>query len=151
MDRGSADLLEWQNAVCTDELFSSSTVSEPVVSFNPRYQDNTIVKLTFSFAQAIWDLSAELDDRRKYAVSNRLFRSDTGIGVLVRDAQNGESLADFVHKMKIALKEADETEYRLLLCQSRDITSATTCLEKLLPIIRILNKIISTSKAKFKK
>ena len=151
MDRGSVDHLEWQNAVCTEELFSSSTVSEPVVSFNPRYQDNTIVKLTFSFAQAIWDLSAELDDRRKYAVSNRLFRSDTGIGVLVRDAQNGESLADFVHKMKIALKEADETEYRLLLCQSRDITSATTCLEKLLPIIRILNKIISTSKAKFKK
>ena len=151
MDWASTDLVEWQNAVCLEELYSLSTVSEPVVSFNPRYQDNTIVKLTFSFAQAIWDLSAELDDKRKYAVSNQLFRSGTGIGALVREAQNGESLADFVHKMKIALKEADETEYWLLLCQSRDVTSATACLEKLLPIVRILNKIISTSKSKLKK
>lgn len=151
MDWASTDLVEWQNAVCLEELFSLSTVSEPVVSFNPRYQDNTIVKLTFSFAQAIWDLSAELDDKRKYAVSNQLFRSGTGIGALVREAQNGESLADFVHKMKIALKEADETEYWLLLCQSRDVASATACLEKLLPIVRILNKIISTSNSKLKR
>ena len=143
-------MVEWQNAGCADELFAPLTASEPVVSFNPRYRDNTIVKLTFGFAQAIWDLSAELDEKRKYAVSNQLFRSGTGIGALVREAQNGESLADFIHKMKIALKEADETEYWLLLCQSREIQNATACLEKLHPIIRILNQIISTSKAKLK-
>ena len=148
MDLHSADILEWQNALCADEFFAYSTVNEPVVSFDPRYADNTIVKLTFSFAQAVWDLSAELDEKRKYAVSKQLFRSGTGIGALVREAQNGESLADFIHKMKISLKEADETEYWLLLCQSREIPNATSCLEKLHPIIRILNKIISTSRSK---
>jgi four helix bundle protein len=50
--------------------------------------------------------------------------------------------------MKISLKEADETEYWLLLCVSREIDSASACLEELRPIIRVLNKIISTSKDK---
>ena len=106
--------------------------------------------LTFEFALAIWDLSEELQEKRKFAVSNQIFRSGTAIGALVREAQNGESLADFIHKMKVALKEADETEYWLLLCIERDVTTAVSCLDKLLPIIRILNKIISTSKARQK-
>jgi four helix bundle protein len=52
--------------------------------------------------------------------------------------------------MKIALKEADETEYWLLLCIARDIPTAQACLDNLLPIVRVLNKIISTSNEKLK-
>lgn len=89
-----------------------------------RYTDNVIVNLTFDFALAIWGLSEELQERKKFALSNQLFRSGTAIGALVREAQNGESLADFIHKMKVALKEADETEYWLLLSSARNIATA---------------------------
>ncbi len=150
MDYRKIDLKEWQNALVNDEFLESSLVAEEPASYNPRYKDNAIISLTFEFALSIWDLSEELQEQKKFAVSNQLFRSGTGIGALVREAQNGESLADFIHKMKIALKEADETEYWLLLCRTRNITTAAASLDKLLPIIRVLNKIISTSNAKRK-
>jgi four helix bundle protein len=149
MDIQNIDLKEWQNAWVNDEFFGSSLVAEAPASYNPRYKDNAIVTLTFGFALLIWDLSEELQEKKKFAVANQLFRSGTAVGALVREAQNGESLADFIHKMKVALKEADETEYWLLLCIERSIATAP-CLDKLLPIIRILNKIISTSNAKRK-
>ena len=144
------DIKEWQNAIVKEELFGSSLTAEPPASYNARYKDNAIVNLTFDFALAIWDFSEDLQERKKFALSNQLFRSGTAIGALVREAQNGESLADFIHKMKVALKEADETEYWLLLCSARNVVSAKPCLEKLIPIIRILNKIISSSNAKLK-
>jgi four helix bundle protein len=144
------DIKEWQNAIVKEELFGSSLTAEPPASYNARYKDNAIVNLTFDFALAIWDLSEDLQERKKFALSNQLFRSGTAIGAPVREAQNGESLADFIHKMKVALKEADETEYWLLLCSARNVVSAKPCLEKLIPIIRILNKIISSSNAKLK-
>lgn len=144
-------LKEWQNAIAEDELFAPIVVAESPISYNPRYHDNTIVVLTFRFAQGIWDLAEELQEKKKFVVANQVFRSGTAIGALVRESQNGESLADFIHKMKIALKEADETEYWLLLCISRNIESAKACLEELRPIVRVLNKIISTSKDKLKR
>lgn len=148
MDINTIDLKDWQNALVNDEFFGTALLAEAPASYNPRYKDNAIVELTFEFALSIWDLSEELEEKRKFALSNQLFRSGTAIGAVVREAQNGESLADFIHKMKVALKEADETEYWLLLCNARNVTSAKSCLDKLLPIIRVLNKIISTSNAK---
>ena len=147
MDLRSIDIKEWQNAIVSDDLFGGSVVAEAPASYNARYKDNAIVSMTFQFALSIWDLSEELQEKKKFAVSNQLFRSGTAVGALVREAQNGESLKDFIHKMKIALKEADETEYWLLLCIERNVSSAKSCLDKLLPIVRVLNKIISTSNA----
>lgn len=150
MDLRSIDIKEWQNALVRDELVGYGIVSEPPASYNARYKDNAIVSMTFQFALAVWDLAEELQEAKKYAVSDQLFRSGTAIGALVREAQNGESLKDFIHKMKIALKEADETEYWLLLCIERNIQNARTCLDRLIPIVRVLNKIISTSNEKLK-
>lgn len=150
MEKHQTDLTAWQNAIAEEEFLGSSMVAEVAASYNPRYKDNAIVQLTFQFALSIWDLSDELQEMKKFSVSNQLFRSGTAIGALVREAQNGESLADFIHKMKIALKEADETEYWLLLCRARNVYAASTSLEKLLPIIRVINKIISTSNSKRK-
>lgn len=150
MDLRSIDIKEWQNALVRDELVGYGIVSEPPASYNARYKDNAIVSMTFQFALAVWDLAEELQVAKKYAVSDQLFRSGTAIGALVREAQNGESLKDFIHKMKIALKEADETEYWLLLCIERNIQNARTCLDRLIPIVRVLNKIISTSNEKLK-
>ena len=53
------------------------------------------------------------DEKKDYIISNQLLRSGTGIGALIREANYAESKADFVHKLSIALKEANETEYWL--------------------------------------
>lgn len=141
------ELRQWQNAIVEDELLGSSMVADTPASYNARYKDNAIVTMTIRFALSIWDLAEELQ-KKKFVVSNQVFRSGTAIGALVREAQNGESLKDFIHKMKIALKEADETEYWLLLCIERNVNTARPCLDNLVPIVRVLNKIISTSNSK---
>ena len=53
--------------------------------------------------------------KRSILLSNQLFRSGTSIGANSFEAQNAESKADFIHKIKIAAKEADETQYWLIL------------------------------------
>jgi len=55
------------------------------------------------------------DEKHEYVLSKQLLRSGTAIGALIREAEYGQSRADFRSKMYIALKEANQTEYRLNL------------------------------------
>lgn len=111
-------------------------------------KENVIVKLTLEFALDIIDYSELLEEHRKYVIARQLLKSGTSIGANIREAQNAESKADFIHKMKIAAKEADETEYWLLLCMmSKKYPKNELVSEKLQSIINILSKIISTSKS----
>ena len=80
-------------------------------------EKNLIVELTFGFAIRVIKYVEELERRKKFIIARQLLKSGTSIGANVREAQNTESKIDFVHKMKIAAKEADETEYWLLLCK----------------------------------
>lgn len=74
-------------------------------------------------------------------------RSGTSIGANVREAQHAESTADFIHKLKIAAKEAEETEYWLLLCKySIHYPINENLLSKIKEIQKILTKIIYSSK-----
>ncbi len=103
--------------------------------------------LSFNFAIASIAYCDILDAERKYVVARQLLKSATSIGANIREAQNGESKADFIHKMKIAAKEADETEYWLLLCQnSIGYRKCEELLAQCLSIIKVLSKIIATSK-----
>lgn len=121
------------------------------MSENPKYKDNLIVQLTFEFALNIISFSETLNSLKKFNLSNQLFRSGTSIGANVKEAQNAESKADFIHKMKIAVKEAEETEYWLLLCKhSEEYPNSDMLLEKLTSITKILNKIIGTTKQQMK-
>lgn len=52
-----------------------------------------------------------LDEKRKYSQSRQLFKSGTSIGANIKEAQNAESKPDFIHKLKISMKEVEETEY----------------------------------------
>ena len=80
-------------------------------------------------------------------LSNQLLKSGTSIGANIKEAQNAESKNDFIHKLKIALKEVDETEYWLLLCKhAKDYPSPEFLIEKLISISKVLNKIVATSK-----
>lgn len=78
--------------------------------------DNPIVQLSFEFAKLIMSYTEQLEKLKRYNISNQLFRSGTSIGANVREAQNEESKADFIHKMKIAAKETNESIYWLELC-----------------------------------
>lgn len=108
---------------------------------------NEILDLTFEFAVAIIEFAEILEQNKKFVIANQLLKSGTSIGANTREAQNAESKLDFVHKMKIAAKEAEETEYWLLLCQhSKNFPDATSLQTSLLSIKKILTKIISSSK-----
>ena len=101
----------------------------------------------FEFALAIVEFAEILENNRKFIIANQILKSGTSIGANVREAQNAESKADFIHKMKIAAKEADETEYWLLLCHySKNYPDTNDLQVKLTSIKKILNKIISSSK-----
>jgi four helix bundle protein len=111
-------------------------------------KENLIVKLTFEFALDIIEFSEDLEEKRKFVIARQILKSVTSIGANVREAQNAESKNDFIHKLKIAAKEADETEYFLLLCKfSKTYPFNETLLEKLSVIIKILSKIIASSKS----
>ena len=115
--------------------------SAPRYSSSTRYSQNPIVIKTLDFAVSIIAFCETLREQRKFVVSNQLLKSGTSIGANVREAQNAESRADFIHKIKIALKEADETEYWLLLCEaSKTYPNTSQLVEELQPIIKILNK-----------
>ncbi|MEO5946301.1 MAG: four helix bundle protein [Chitinophagaceae bacterium] len=111
-------------------------------------KDNLIVNLTLEFAIEIVKYCDILEEKRKYVIARQLLKSGTSIGANVREAQNAESKADFIHKFKIAAKEAEETEYWLLICeQSSGYPVTSSLMEKVKSIQKIINKIISTSKA----
>jgi len=110
-------------------------------------KDNLIVDLTFSFALKIVEFSENLEERRKYVIANQLLKSGTSIGANVWEAQNAESRADFVHKLKIAAKEANETDYWLRLSdKSKSYPDTNELMEEVLSIKKVLGKIIASSK-----
>ncbi len=108
---------------------------------------NLIVEKTFNYALEIIEFTEILQELRKYRMADQLFKSGTSIGANVKEAQNGESKKDFIHKMKIAAKEADESEYWIrLINESPKYPTNLKLLNETQQIIRILSKIISTSK-----
>jgi len=67
---------------------------------------------SFDFALRIIKLSKYLQNTHKeYILSKQLLRSGTAIGALVKESQYAQSKADFLNKLMIALKEANETKY----------------------------------------
>ena len=110
-------------------------------------KENLIVNLSFEFALKIIEFSELLENEKKYVIAKQVIRSGTSIGANIHEAQNAESKADFIHKLKIASKEADETQYWLRLCEvTKTYPSPGTLPEDLLVVIRVLSKIIGTSK-----
>lgn len=110
-------------------------------------KENIIVDLTFKFSLEVLDYCEKLNIEKKYVLAKQLLKSGTSIGANVREAQNAESRADFIHKFKLAAKEADETEYWLLLCkESQHYPNPSKLVENLTDIIKIISKIISSSK-----
>lgn len=111
-------------------------------------EKNLIVDLTFKFALSIVEYSELLEEKRKFVVAKQkqLLRSGTSVGANVKEAQNAASAKDFLNKMRIAQKEAEETEYWLEICKhSKNYPDCETLIEELKSILRVINKIILTT------
>lgn len=110
-------------------------------------EKNPILKLSLAFSILILDYCDLLDHLKKYSISKQLIRSGTSIGANAMEAQNAESRADFIHKMKLAAKEADETQYWITLCELSAYYPDTKLIsEKLTELQKIINSILGTAK-----
>jgi len=113
-------------------------------------RENVVKNKSFAFALRIVKLYKILsEEKREYIMSKQLLRSGTAIGALIREAEHAESKADFIHKMAIALKEANETEYWIeLLFQSEylDESSYQSILGDGKALLKLLISIVKSSK-----
>ena len=112
-------------------------------------RENIIVVKSVNFSLALIRYCEVLEQERKFVIAKQLLRSGTSIGANIFEAQNAESRNDFIHKMKIAAKEASESLYWLLLCEkSQSYPYDKQLKNNLEEIIKILSRIIASSKGK---
>jgi len=111
---------------------------------------NLLDEKSFDFSIRIVKLNRYLQNEYKeFVLSKQLLRSGTAIGALIAEAQYAQSKADFVHKLQISLKEANETRYWLRLlyaCNYLTDTMFNSILKDNESLIRILTSSINTSK-----
>ena len=111
---------------------------------------NVLKDKSYNFALEIIMLSKNIQNKNEFVLGRQLMRSGTAIGALIREAEFGQSKKDFINKMSIALKEANESLYWLDLLNDSNIID-TIIYEKLKPInlelIAMLVSSIKTAKA----
>ena len=78
--------------------------------------ENIVMNKSCAFALRIVNLYKYLiNEHKEYVLSKQVLRSGTAIGALIKEAEHAQSKADFINKMNVALKEANETDYWLNL------------------------------------
>ena len=110
---------------------------------------NVIVEKSYDFALRILQLGKYLREQQEYLVSKQVVRCGTSIGANVEEAQGGQSKADFIAKMQIALKEARETKYWLRLLRDGKLLEtrlAESLIQDVEELLRLLNAILISSK-----
>lgn len=117
-------------------------------------RESIIGEKTFKFAVKIVNVYKDLAKaQNEYVLSKQLLRAGTSIGANIREALEAQSKRDFLSKSSIALKEAVETEYWIELMKETgfiDLNTAEELLNEVKEIIRIINKIIITTKSNLK-
>ncbi|HRP33489.1 MAG TPA: four helix bundle protein [Agriterribacter sp.] len=110
---------------------------------------NVVVEKSLDFSVELIKFCELLEKQRKFILANQLLKSGTSIGANIFEAQHAESRSDFIHKMKIAVKEANETLYWLVICERSESYPNSSSLKPLAEeLIRIISKIILSSKGK---
>ena len=113
---------------------------------------NLVLDKSFEFAVRIINLSKYLiSEKKEYILSKQVMRSGTSVGALIREAQHAESNADFIHKLSIALREANETDYWLLLLNKTEYIDDkiyNSLNENVQELLKLLVSIIKSSKIK---
>lgn len=115
-------------------------------------KDNILKSKSFLFAIRVVKLYKYLaEEKREFVLSKQMLRSGTAIGALIRESEHAESKADFIHKLSISLKEANETEYWLMLLKETDYISQKefdSINSNIIELLKLLISIIKTSKIK---
>jgi len=113
-------------------------------------KDNVVLNKSFRFAAHVIRLYQHLTDTKKeFVLSKQMLRSGTSIGANVREGNNAESKADFIHKMGIAQKETDETMYWLELLKETEYLTAIefdSIYQDANELLKLIRSIILTSK-----
>ena len=106
---------------------------------------------SFDFAVLVVDTCHRLcTERKEFVLSKQLLKAGTSVGALIREAEFGQSRPDFISKMSIALKEANETEYWIDLLRASGLLNPEihkTLSQNLKEILKILTATIRTAKA----
>ena len=105
---------------------------------------------SYYFAVRIVKLHKYLrNEHKEYVLSKQLLRSGTAIGSLIREAQYAQSRKDFINKLSIALKEANETEYWLILLNETGYITeemSKSIMQEVKELLRMLTSSLNTSK-----
>ncbi len=113
-------------------------------------KENIVKTKSYAFALRIIKLYKFLIAKHKeFVLSRQILKSGTSIGALIREAEHAQSKADFLNKMNISLKEANETEYWLMLLKDSDYIdekSFQSIHEENVELIKLLTSIVKTSK-----
>jgi four helix bundle protein len=113
---------------------------------------NLIKEKSFAFALKVIKICESMrNESKEFVLSKQLLRSGTAVGALVRESEHAESRADFIHKLAVALKEANETQYWLELISASGYMEKSKSIDSLAEIseiLRILVAIIKTTKSK---
>jgi four helix bundle protein len=113
-------------------------------------KENIVMEKSFRFAlNTIKVCNFLIREKHEFILSKQLLRSATSIGALVKEAEHAQSKADFINKMNVALKEANETEYWLMLLKESEYhsdISISSLLDECKELIRLLISIVKTSK-----
>ena len=92
-----------------------------MTDYSDYLQNSVLKKKSYAFAIRIVNMSQYLiAEKKEYILSKQIMRSGTAIGALITESKRAESTADFIHKLNIALKEADETFYWISLLKDTD-------------------------------
>jgi four helix bundle protein len=118
-------------------------------------KQNVLKNKSFSFALKIVKAYKYLiNEKKEFVLSKQILRSGTAIGALVREAEYAQSIADFINKMSVALKEANETEYWILLLKESEYIDCgiySSIIGDCQELIKLLISTINTSKKKLNK
>ena len=116
---------------------------------------NTVLEKSLTFAIRVVRLYQHLSkEKKEYVMSKQLLRSGTAVGALIREAEHAQSKADFLNKMNIALKEANESTYWLLLLHKTDYLTEveyTSIHKDAEELVKILASIVKTTKQNLKR
>ena len=117
-------------------------------------KENLLIDKSISFAARIIKLQRHLiKDKKETVISKQIIHSGTSIGANINEANYGQSKADFISKMHIALKETAETEYWIKLLNMSeyiDDKMSRSLLDDCLEIKRMLIASLNTAKENMK-
>jgi len=112
---------------------------------------NIVAPKSLAFAIRVVKLYRYLAEiQKEFVLSKQLLRSGTAIGALIREAEHAESKADFLHKNNIALKEANETLYWVILLKETDYLDEqayTSIYNDAEELVKMLASIVKTTKS----